>query len=155
MRCWVRLVLFLRWANVAGFQTRSHVGMSVCLCAARLDVAPPLSLLRRALEDAVLEVTQVEIPETLIIEQAREKFAIMMTEFKDQGQPDEQIQKMITKEVRTGIAVFFFLATVSLPCSFLFLFLLTLFMLLLLFAHVVATALFLALVASFVFLITA
>ncbi|CAN0509450.1 unnamed protein product, partial [Laminaria digitata] len=52
----------------------------------------------RALEDAVLEVTQVEIPETLIIEQAREKFAIMMTDFKDQGQPDEQIQKMITKE---------------------------------------------------------
>lgn len=48
----------------------------------------------------MLEVTQVEIPETLIIEQAREKFAIMMTEFKDQGQPDEQIQKMITKEVR-------------------------------------------------------
>eukprot|EP00904_Undaria_pinnatifida_P012763 jgi/Undpi1/8617/HiC_scaffold_25.g11082.m1 len=52
----------------------------------------------RALEDAILAVTEVEIPETLIIEQAREKFAIMMTEFKDQGQPDEQIQKMITKE---------------------------------------------------------
>lgn len=39
------------------------------------------------------------IPETLIVEQAREKFAIMMTEFKDQGESDEKIQSMITKEV--------------------------------------------------------
>lgn len=88
------------FASVAGFQTRSL--MAVCLSMRRSSRrCPLLSLLRRVLEDAVLEVTQVEIPETLIIEQAREKFAIMMTEFKDQGQPDEQIQKMITKEVRT------------------------------------------------------
>lgn len=57
----------------------------------------------RALEDALLGVTEVEIPETLIVEQAREKFAIMMTEFKDQGESDEKIQKMINKEVCTFV----------------------------------------------------
>lgn len=60
--------------------------------------------MRRALEDSILGVIEVEIPETLIVEQAREKFAIMMTEFKDQGESDEKIQNMINKEVR----VFFF-----------------------------------------------
>lgn len=45
-------------------------------------------------------MTNIEIPETLLVEQAREKFAIMMTEFKDQGESDEKIQKMITKEVK-------------------------------------------------------
>eukprot|EP00903_Cladosiphon_okamuranus_P008511 g8175.t1 len=52
----------------------------------------------RALEDALLETCSLDIPETLIVEQAREKFAIMMTEFKDQGESDEKIQSMITKE---------------------------------------------------------
>lgn len=51
------------------------------------------------LEDALLETCSLDIPETLIVEQAREKFAIMMTEFKDQGESDEKIQSMITKEV--------------------------------------------------------
>ena len=40
------------------------------------------------------------MPETLVVEEAREKFAIMMTEFKDQGESDEKIKSMITKEVR-------------------------------------------------------
>ncbi|CAM9813825.1 unnamed protein product [Scytosiphon promiscuus] len=53
---------------------------------------------RRAIEDALLGTCSIDIPETLIIEQAREKFAIMMTEFKDQGESDEKIQSMITKE---------------------------------------------------------
>ncbi|CAN0109835.1 unnamed protein product, partial [Hapterophycus canaliculatus] len=47
---------------------------------------------------ALLGTCSIDIPETLIIEQAREKFAIMMTEFKDQGESDEKIQSMITKE---------------------------------------------------------
>lgn len=51
------------------------------------------------MEDALLETCSLDIPETLIVEQAREKFAIMMTEFKDQGESDEKIQSMITKEV--------------------------------------------------------
>ena len=88
----------------------------------------------RALEDALLEVTHVEIPETLIIEQAREKFAIMMTEFKDQGQPDEQIQKMITKEVRNHQGPFFLLRFFFFFFRFLhFLFLLSSFLLMPLF----------------------
>ncbi|CAM9747761.1 unnamed protein product [Ascophyllum nodosum] len=52
----------------------------------------------RAMEDALLKFTEVEMPETLVVEEAREKFAIMMTEFKDQGESDEKIKSMITKE---------------------------------------------------------
>ncbi|CAN0449434.1 unnamed protein product, partial [Ectocarpus sp. 12 AP-2014] len=52
----------------------------------------------RAYEEALLETCSITIPETLIVEQAREKFAIMMTEFKDQGESDAKIQSMITKE---------------------------------------------------------
>ncbi|CAN0012822.1 unnamed protein product [Pylaiella littoralis] len=49
-------------------------------------------------QDALLGTCSMGIPETLIVEQAREKFAIMMTEFKDQGESDEKIQSMINKE---------------------------------------------------------
>ncbi|CBJ32857.1 Trigger factor (TF) [Ectocarpus siliculosus] len=52
----------------------------------------------KAYEEALLETCSITIPETLIVEQAREKFAIMMTEFKDQGESDAKIQSMITKE---------------------------------------------------------
>lgn len=61
--------------------------MAICACCS-------------ALEDALLGVTEVTIPETLIVEQAREKFAIMMAEFRDQGESDEKLRSMITKEVR-------------------------------------------------------
>lgn len=64
----------------------------------------PDFFLSRALEDALLGTCSLVIPETLIVEQAREKFAIMMTEFKDQGESDEKIQSMITKEVSAGVA---------------------------------------------------
>lgn len=87
-----RLSLLCWGSTVMEFVTTDMRSRFVC--------APLCCFCYRALEDAILAVTEVEIPETLIIEQAREKFAIMMTEFKDQGQPDEQIQKMITKEVR-------------------------------------------------------
>lgn len=57
------------------------------------------------MEDVLLKVTEVEIPETLVVEQARDKFAIMMTEFKDQGESDEKIKSMITQEVMTDYGV--------------------------------------------------
>ncbi|CAN0478709.1 unnamed protein product, partial [Discosporangium mesarthrocarpum] len=53
---------------------------------------------KRALEDALLSVSEVDVPETLIIEEARQKFAVMMTEMKDQGEDEEKIKAMITKE---------------------------------------------------------
>eukprot|EP00752_Nemacystus_decipiens_P008079 g7221.t1 len=52
----------------------------------------------KALEDALLEMCPLDIPETLIVEQAREKFAIMMVEFKNQGESNEKIKSMINKE---------------------------------------------------------
>ncbi|CAM9699649.1 unnamed protein product [Chrysoparadoxa australica] len=51
-----------------------------------------------ALEEALLTRATVEIPETLVVEQARTKYAQMMAEMKDQGQGDEDIKKLITKE---------------------------------------------------------
>lgn len=52
----------------------------------------------KVLEEELVKIADVEIPETLIMEQAREKYANMMSEFRAQGTPDEEIKKMITKE---------------------------------------------------------
>nr|AFA52580.1 trigger factor [Vaucheria litorea] len=53
----------------------------------------------KALEAALLERIEAEIPETLVIERARQKFAIMMADMKSQGQQDDaELRKMITPE---------------------------------------------------------
>lgn len=53
----------------------------------------------KALEAALAEITDVELPETLIDEQAKTKFATMMSDFKSKGNmSDEQIKSMITQE---------------------------------------------------------
>mmetsp|Transcript_4515 Transcript_4515/g.6229 ORF Transcript_4515/g.6229 Transcript_4515/m.6229 type:complete len:506 (-) Transcript_4515:232-1749(-) len=53
----------------------------------------------RALEDALLEKVEIEIPETLVTEQAREKFAMMMADMKSEGsKTDEEIKEMISAE---------------------------------------------------------
>lgn len=70
------------------------------------------------MEDTLLEVTEVEIPETLVVEQARDKFAIMMTELKDQGESDEKIKSMITQEVTTDYGVRIVITTYFAPACF-------------------------------------
>lgn len=52
----------------------------------------------RALSLALAEVIEVEVPDTLVTNQAREKFAIMMTEMRDNGVADEEIKKQISPE---------------------------------------------------------
>lgn len=53
----------------------------------------------KALEAALVDITEVTLPETLIEEQAKTKFATMMTDFKTKGNmSDEQIKSMITQE---------------------------------------------------------
>jgi len=53
----------------------------------------------RALEEKLLEVAKIEIPESLVTEQAREKFAMMMADMKSEGsKSDEEIKAMITPE---------------------------------------------------------
>lgn len=51
-----------------------------------------------ALSKALAEVVDAEVPDTIVTTQAREKYAQMMAEFRDQGMADEEIKKMITPE---------------------------------------------------------
>lgn len=52
----------------------------------------------KALEDLIVELVDVDIPETLIDEQTKTKFANMMSDFKEKGMDDAQVKSMITKE---------------------------------------------------------
>lgn len=52
----------------------------------------------KALAEALAGVIQVEVPDTLVTNQAREKFALMMSDFRDNGVSDEEIQRQINPE---------------------------------------------------------
>ncbi|CAB9517986.1 Trigger factor [Seminavis robusta] len=51
-----------------------------------------------ALSKALAETVEVDIPDTLVTNQAREKFALMMTEMRDNGVSDEEIKNQIKPE---------------------------------------------------------
>jgi trigger factor len=51
-----------------------------------------------ALGKALSEIVDVEVPDTLVTNQAREKYALMMTDMRDNGMADEDIKKMINPE---------------------------------------------------------
>jgi len=51
-----------------------------------------------ALASALAQVMDVDVPDTLVTNQAREKYALMMTEFRDNGMADDEIKKLITPE---------------------------------------------------------
>lgn len=51
-----------------------------------------------ALSKALAETLEVDIPDTLITNQARDKFAMMMTEMRDNGVSDEEIKNQIKPE---------------------------------------------------------
>lgn len=51
-----------------------------------------------ALGRALAEVMKVEVPDTLVVNQAREKFAMMMTEMRDNGVSDEEIKNQINPD---------------------------------------------------------
>ena len=51
-----------------------------------------------ALAKSLAEVLEVEVPDTLVTNQAKELFAIMMTDMRDNGMPDEEIKKQIQPE---------------------------------------------------------
>lgn len=52
----------------------------------------------QALSKSLAEVVDMEVPDTLVTSQARDKYAQMMTEFRDQGTPDQEIKKLISPE---------------------------------------------------------
>lgn len=54
--------------------------------------------INKALEDEIVQLVDVDIPETLIDEQTKTKFANMMSDFKAKGMDDAQVKNMITKE---------------------------------------------------------
>lgn len=51
-----------------------------------------------AIAKALAEVMDVEVPDTLVTKQAREKFALMMTDMRNNGVPDEEIKNQIKPE---------------------------------------------------------
>ena len=51
-----------------------------------------------ALGEALAERLEVEVPDTLVTNQAREKYAVMMTDMKNNGMADDEIKKMISPE---------------------------------------------------------
>eukprot|EP00181_Compsopogon_caeruleus_P006002 CAMPEP_0184691072 /NCGR_PEP_ID=MMETSP0312-20130426/31615_1 /TAXON_ID=31354 /ORGANISM="Compsopogon coeruleus, Strain SAG 36.94" /LENGTH=534 /DNA_ID=CAMNT_0027148707 /DNA_START=108 /DNA_END=1712 /DNA_ORIENTATION=+ len=54
--------------------------------------------LLRAVEDQLLDMIEVDLPETLVEEQTKQKFAAMMSDFAEKGMTEEQVKSMITKE---------------------------------------------------------
>lgn len=52
----------------------------------------------KALGKALAEVMDVDVPDTLVTNQAREKYAMMMSDMRDGGVDDETIKKQITPE---------------------------------------------------------
>lgn len=52
----------------------------------------------KVLAEGLAEVMDVDVPDTLVTNQAREKYAQMMAEFRGQGMADEEIKKLITPE---------------------------------------------------------
>lgn len=51
-----------------------------------------------ALSKALAEVMDVEVPDTLVTKQAKEKFAMMMTDMRNNGVSDEEIKNQISPE---------------------------------------------------------
>jgi FKBP-type peptidyl-prolyl cis-trans isomerase (trigger factor) len=51
-----------------------------------------------ALAKALSEVINVEVPDTLVTKQARDKFAMMMADMRDNGVADEEIKKQINPD---------------------------------------------------------
>lgn len=51
-----------------------------------------------ALGKALAQCMDVDVPDTLVTNQAREKYAMMMTEMRDSGMEDEQIKNLISPE---------------------------------------------------------
>jgi trigger factor len=52
----------------------------------------------KALGEALAQVMDVQVPDTLITNQAREKFAVMMADMRSNGVADEEIKRQITPE---------------------------------------------------------
>lgn len=51
-----------------------------------------------ALEEALLQESSIVVPQSLVTSRVREKFALMLTEMRDNGSEDEVLQKLVSPE---------------------------------------------------------
>mmetsp|Transcript_1367 Transcript_1367/g.3450 ORF Transcript_1367/g.3450 Transcript_1367/m.3450 type:complete len:632 (+) Transcript_1367:126-2021(+) len=62
------------------------------------DAQEYMGVRNEALGKSLAETMDVDVPDTLVTNQAREKYAMMMTDMRDNGMADEEIKKMINPE---------------------------------------------------------
>ena len=62
------------------------------------DAKEFIDVRNKALGTALATRLEVEVPDTLVTNQARDKYAMMMSDFREQGMADEEIKKMISPE---------------------------------------------------------
>jgi len=51
-----------------------------------------------AIEDALIHHSTAPLPETVVVESARQKFAVMLADLRSRGTPDAQVKQMISPE---------------------------------------------------------
>jgi hypothetical protein len=62
------------------------------------DAQEYMGVRNAALGKALSDIIDVDVPDTLVTNQAREKYALMMTDMRDSGMADEEIKKLINPE---------------------------------------------------------
>jgi FKBP-type peptidyl-prolyl cis-trans isomerase (trigger factor) len=62
------------------------------------DAQEYMGVRNEALGKALSEIMDVDVPDTLVTNQAREKYAMMMTDMRNTGMADEEIKKLISPE---------------------------------------------------------
>ena len=62
------------------------------------DAQEYMGVRNEALGKALSEIMDVDVPDTLVTNQAREKYAMMMTDMRNSGMADEEIKKLISPE---------------------------------------------------------
>ncbi len=62
------------------------------------DAQEYMGVRNAALGKALSDIIAVDVPDTLVTNQAREKYALMMTDMRDNGMADEDIKQMINPE---------------------------------------------------------
>lgn len=62
------------------------------------DAQEYMGVRNAALGKALSDIIDVDVPDTLVTNQAREKYALMMTDMRDNGMADEDIKQMINPE---------------------------------------------------------
>jgi len=85
-------------AKTGAAQTLADLKVKIRDSIAQESAVSTSNNINKALEEAIVKLVDVEIPETRIDEQTKTKFANMMSDFKAKGMDDAQVKQMITKD---------------------------------------------------------